>query len=356
MDLRSRVAAALRSRLAPHSGVARKQFASAMRRSPSTIQAWLEGRADIKAKDVDLAAKFLKDLTLIEDIYGKLGEDSRQRVAAWFIETGGSIQIGTGAADAARVYLRFPQHAAGDMAAYARRNLGWIDCQSAGDGHIAIGYDDRGISLNAARAASDWLLEHRQQIDQVTRRIAVHGRIVERVDKDAEVAAMAIMRAAEIANLPQRVPWKVERLSPESLPEFRQILKAWDQNHATIVEAAAALGLAPDCSLLRVSGTDVETLAIGSAVELPYKEQFVGRNVLAAPDLAYREMVRWRMIKAAQEGFTVCRCNGSIIDAPRSYYSIACSAGPDTGIVLVYPLLMPSTDAADDPQTLPGHD
>lgn len=343
--LRPRVASALRTRLAPNTGVHRKQLADGIGRSQETIRQWLDEQSSIKAEDLYETAKFLKDPTLISEIYGDLSGPSPRIL--WFTHDGTELPAHAGLAEAARRHLKLPIHTPGDTAAYVMRNLGWVGIEKQADKTITLSYDDRGIVLASAKAACDWLLSRAAEVEGVTRSVRVSGRLLERQERDAEVAALTLMRAAEIASTPRRLPWRVERLHPESVPEIAPIAKAHREAPQRVVEAVARLGLMPSCSLLRVSGTDVENLEVGSSVDIPGKTEFVGRHVLDRADMAYGELVRDHMLQACEEP-TVHWLRGSIFGTPVSYIRGAFYSGPESGVVVSSPVLRPSEEALSD--------
>jgi len=121
------------------------------------------------------------------------------------------------------------------------------------------------------------------------------------------------------------------------------LLRAYGEAPARIVETAAALGELPKCSLLRVSGGDVESLNIGSAVDLP-RDDLRGGNILARPDAAYSAVLREHMI-GATAGPAVHWLRGSIMGRPRSYIRAAFYAGPHSGLVLTRSIVRPNEEA-----------
>lgn len=347
---RDRIASALRRRLYPNSAVHLKQLADAVGRSGEAVRQWAAGEASIKASDLYEVARFLNDPTLIAEIFGEVGlaDDAAAlarhgRRCVWFTHRG-AHDAPAGHAEFARRFLALPATVSGDAATYALRNCGWAAVEMHQDRRAVLAYDDRGIIPSVAGLARDWLLARAPIIACVHRRVLVGHRWIEAGQRDAEVSAAAVWRAAEIARSPHRVPWRVERLALDAVPEFVPLMRAYGEAPARFVEAAAAMGELPKCSLLRVSdGGTVESLSIGSAVDLPRRE-LVGGNILARPDSAYAAVLHHQMLDAT-DGPSVHWLRGSILGAPRSYIRAAFYAGPETGLIVTRSIVRPSEEA-----------
>lgn len=348
-DVRERIADALRRRLYPNSGVHLKQLAHAVGRSGEAVRQWAAGEASIKAEDLYEVARFLDDPALIAEVFGELGLSveadgvpQRGQRCVWFTHKG-THEAPAGHADFARRFLGLPLTVSGDASVYAMRNCGWAAVELRQDRRAVLAYDDRGILPGPAAGARDWLLARAPIIEAVRRRVLVGQRWIEAGEKDAELSAAAVWRAAEIARSPHRVPWRVERLALDAVPEFMPLLRAYNEAPARIVEAAAAMGELPKCSLLRVSGGAVESLSIGSAVDLP-RGELVGGNILARADSAYAAVLHQHMTDAT-DGPSIHWLRGSILGTPRSYIRAAFYAGPETGLVLTRSIVRPSSEA-----------
>jgi len=292
-------------------------------------------------------ARFLNDPSLLADVYGDLGLTVEPGQIAprcwWFTHRGGAHEVSGDYEGFARRALGLPRDIAGDAAAYAMRNCGWISVELHPDRLAVVSYDDRGVLTAAAASARDWLLNHAPIIEAVQRRVCIGDRWLEAGERDAELSAATLWRAAQIARLPHRVPWRVARLALDAVPELAPLLRAYSEAPARIVETAAAMGELPKCSLLRVSSADVESLSIGSAVDLP-RGELRGGNILSRPDAAYNAVLQEHMI-GATAGPAVHWLRGSIMGTPRSYVRAAFYAGPETGLVVTRSIVRPSEEA-----------
>lgn len=356
MDLRTRVAGALRSRLAPNTGVHTKQLAHGIGRSTEAIRQWLNAETAIKAEDLAAVARFFGDPRFLGEVYGDLlpGASRRQQptIAApsrdlflWFTSKGVTHDAPAGHADFARRALNLSIHVAGDIELYVRRNLGWISLEWRRDGRASVRYDDRGIDVNAARAASAWLVQRINSIESVRRVVTIGDQSADLGESEPQHASEAIMRAAEIARTPQRVSWRVDRLPLDAVAAFQPYLEAYAEAPGQIIESVARMGTLALCSLLRVRGNDVETISIGSHVPVPHGAEFIGRNVLARADSAYGEVLHQHMIEATTGGPTAYWLRGSIYARPVSYNRLAMYAGDESGLVVSVPILRPSEEA-----------
>lgn len=347
-DARDRIADALRRRLYPNSGVHLKQVAGAVGRSGEAVRQWAAGDAGIKAEDLYEVARFLGDPSLLRDVYGDLWKVERvggvRRL--WFTDHGATHDGFADHAEFVRRSLQLPRHAPGDLSAYARRNLGWVSVELR-DGLAIAHYHDRGIDGRAASAAAAWLLGHLPLIDAARRRVDLNERLVEVDDRDGDTVAAALTRAAQIAKVTTRVAWRVERLPLDAAPALAPIIAAYHRAPERVVETVAGMGKLSACSLLRVSGPNVETVNVGSDVPCPHKGEFVGQNVFARADTAYAAVLHAHM-QGATEGATLHWLRGSIFGRPVSYMRAALYAGPESGLVLSAPILRPSEEAFED--------
>lgn len=346
MTLAHKLDIALTGRLYPNGKLGPKQLCWAVGISDDTLRRYRQGETRIPADVLmAMAAEFRKlgDDSFAAAVMGIASPDK----LVWFSDTGTIHEATGGHAEFARRHLKMPVHAPGDMAAYAMRNLGWISGELRRDRLALVRYYDSSVDMKAASKVSTWLEQYRGSIDVVRRDVFVGNGWVNIGECRADVASSAICRAAEIARQPMRVPWRVERLSLETAKDLAPLIKAYREAPADIVETAAKMGKLSGCSLLRVSGTTVETVSVGGDVPCPYKGEFVGHNVFARADTAYAAMLHSHMM-GSTEGETLHWLRGSIFARPVSYTRAAFYSGPETGLVLSVPHLRPSEEALSD--------
>jgi RimJ/RimL family protein N-acetyltransferase len=299
LDLRDRVAAALRARLAPRGDVTIKALAAGIGRSGETVRLWLNGAVAIKAEDLAAIVRYLDDPRLLAEIFGDLVQPPAER-PLWFTDDGQCREALAGHGEYVRRHLGLPVAAAGDFAAYALRNLGWVEMTFGAA--LRLRYHGKGVAAGAAGAARAWLLDRAPRIVSVTRSVFVasewataSGLTVDGVAGELALAAVPD-RLRRVAS---------ERKSLDLLPvRLRKVLSAWGDSPEAAIRAAAAVGLDGRTSVFSADDAgNVVCQHLGHALRMP-RADCEGTNVLAWSDPAYGAELRRALIEARDEGPT----------------------------------------------------
>jgi hypothetical protein len=299
VDVRDRVAAALRSRLAPRADVSVKALASGIGRSGETVRLWLNGAAAIKVEDLAAIVRYLKDPGLLSEVFGDLVQAPRER-QLWFTDDGHCREASAGHSEYVRRLVGLPLAAGGDVAAYALRNLGWVEMTV---GPVArLRYHGKGITRRAADAARGWLLDRGAQIVSVTRSVFVGAEWATAsgltVDGVAQELTLVAAPAGHRRVLSERKPLCF-------LPaRLGKVLRAWADSPEATVGAAASVGLDGRTSIFAADDAgNVVCHRLGHALRMP-RANCEGANVLAWSDPIYGAELRRAVIDARDDGPT----------------------------------------------------
>ena len=323
-DFRDRVSDALRARMSPKRGVAIKRLGSAIGRSAETIRLWLNGAVAIKAEDLAAVARYLKDPTLISDVFRDLdGSTSPHERFLWFTDAGFGEDAPRGHGDFARRQLGLSPHFSGDSAAYAMRNFGWVELAVCGV-TARLRYHAKGVKRSAAQAARGWLLDRQDRIVNVSRAVLV----------DFEWADAAKLTVASIAS-------ELELAAPAALPPLRkserkaldllssrlgEVLRTWGNEPGDALRVAAAVGLAGRSNIFAADDAgNVICRRLGSALAMPH--QCVGANLLAWSDPAYSVELRHAILESREDGPTYTDVRSPIFGPQRHFARLSLPIG-----------------------------
>jgi transcriptional regulator with XRE-family HTH domain len=353
----SRLQWALQRRLYPNAPLHLKQVAGAIGRSPNTVTRWWRGETHINGDDLFQIALFFArrgDAGFLHDVFGELvcagpahassesGLIAAIRTAlaetasgltdhASWVNAAGEIEIAKfGHAEYVRRILRLPNEV-GDLAAYAIRVLGWIAVTERSDSVIIVRHDGRRIAPLAAERLCEWLEDRSDRVAQVRRLILLGERWIEAQHPSAHVGAEALAKAAFIVRSSRR-PWTLKRLPLTTVSDdgLINLIRAYQAAPAKIVTAAAASGALTTSSLFGVTGDDVTSHYVGSA--LGFDPRTVeGLNVLSRPDTDYGLMLQARILQTTREGPTYYELTGTIDEYDVRYLNLSlpepCRAG-----------------------------
>jgi hypothetical protein len=299
MDLRRRVAAALRARLAPRADVSIKALAAGIGRSGETVRLWLNGAVSIKAEDLAAVVRYLKDPGLLAEVFDDLAQAPRER-PLWFTDDGQCREALAGHREYVRRHLGLPLAAGGDLAAYALRNLGWLELTASPAARVR--YHGKGIAPKAADAARVWLLHRRGGIVSVTRSVFVGSECA----TAAGLTVDGVARELALIAAPERVRRAAsERKSLDLLPpRLGRILRAWADSPEAAIGAAASVGLDGRTSIFGADDAgNVVCLRLGHVLRMP-RDDCEGANLLAWADPVYGAELRRAIIDARDDGPT----------------------------------------------------
>ena len=337
-DFRERQAAALRRRLSK--GLTGKMLAYAVGVHPDTVINWANARATMDGASiatVDACFTAQGDLGFLAELYGQgVALRPAQRTALsddlclWFTDGGALHQAPTGHAPFVRDTLKITA-VPDDLAAYAIRNLGWIECLIRSDGRIRLRYALGIADPKAATRARDWILSVWQCATAVDLTMWRDGHWEQLSPVTVSDAARMLDRASVAASLKRfdERDWKVERLSLEAVgsPTMASLIASVKRG-SDAVKAVANLGLMDTSSVFAVEGSNVTPLWIGPELYLP-ADSFVGRNVLDRSDRKYAALVHSHVLQAVKEGPTFHRLKIEIGGRQRHYERVALPRGPD---------------------------
>jgi len=307
---------------------------------PDTVMNWAKGRAAMDGASIaSMDAYFTArgDPHFLADLYGR-GVALRPRepgvlsgdYCLWFTHSGALHEAPKGHARYLRDTLRISA-APDDLAAYAIRNLGWIECLVRSDGRTALRYAPRAVSPKAAGRAHDWILSAWQFVAAVELTMWRDGRWERSSPTTVSDTAREFHRARVAASMTciAERNWTVERLPLEAVrkPKMASLLASVRQG-SDAVKAVTSLGLMDTSSMFAVDGSNVTSLWIGPGLDLP-TEIFVGRNVLDRPDHNYAGLIHHHVLQAVTEGPTFYRLNIEIAGRRRHYKRVAVSRGRD---------------------------
>ena len=297
MDLRDRIAAALRSRLGPRAGPSIKALAAGIGRSGETVRLWLNGAVAIKAEDLAAVARYLEDPRLLDEIFGDLIRAPRER-PLWFTGDGQCREALAGHGDYVRRYLGLPMAAGGDLAAYALRNLGWLEMTVGAAARLR--YHGKGIAPRAADSARRWLLDHRGGIASVTRSVFVGSEWATASGLTVDGLARELALSAAPTSLRHAAS---ERKPLDLLPAcLGKILRAWSDSREAAIKAAASVGLDGRTSIFSADDAgNVVCLRLGHALRMP-RADCEGTNLLAWADPVYGAELRRAVIDGRDDG------------------------------------------------------
>ena len=299
MDVRSRVAAALRARLGPRAGVSVKALAAGIGRSGETVRLWVNGAAAIKAEDLAAVVRYLKDPSLLNEVFGDLVQAHRER-PLWFTDDGQCREALAGHGEYVRRHLGLPMTAGGDLAAYALRNLGWLELRV---GAVArLRYHGKGISPRAADAARAWLRDHGRGIGSVTRSVFVGAEWATASDLSVDGVARELALVAAPGGIRGAA---AERKPLDFLPaRLGKILRVWADSPEAAIGAAASVGLDGRTSIFGADDAgNVVCVRLGHALRMP-RADCEGVNLLAWADPVYGAELRRAVIDARDDGPT----------------------------------------------------
>ena len=317
VEFRDRVSDALRSRISPRGGVAVKKLASGIGRSAETIRLWLNGAVAIKAEDLAAVARYLKDPTLISDVFRDFdGSTATRKQYLWFTDAGFAHDAPGGHADFVRRHLGLSPLLSGDCAAYAMRNLGWVELTTAG-ATARLRYHAKGVKRSAAQAARKWLLEREQRIVSVSRAVFVGFEWVNASDLTVARLAAELDLAAPPVSAPLR---KSERKALDLLPtRLGEVLRAWRNEPREAIVAAAAVGLAGRLNIFAADDAgNVICRRLGPMLRMP-RSECEGADLLAWADPAYSAELRRAILEAGEEGSTYTDVQCPVFGSPRDF-------------------------------------
>ena len=335
---RERQGAALRRRL--NTGLTGKMLAKSVGVHPDSVMNWLHGRVTMDGVAVAAVNAFFMahgDYAFLSELYGQAAAP-RPRGSApfpadlclWFTDGGAVHEAPTG-------HARFVQDALNvsampdDLASYAIRNLGWIECLVRSDGRIRLRYALLVADPKAATRARDWLLSAGQYATDIEIAVWRDGEW-ERLSPAGILDASRILGRASVATSLDRIAerdWRVERLSVEGIqfPGLAKVVGSIRQG-AEPLKTIVGLSLMDTSSLFAIDGGDVTSLWIGPTLGLPTKD-FVGRNVLDRSDRNYAALIHCHVLQAVSEGPTYYRLNIEISGRKRQYERVAFPQGPN---------------------------
>ncbi len=332
---RERQGAALRRRL--NTGFTGKMLAKSVGVHPDSVMNWLHGRVTMDGVAVAAVNAFFMahgDYGFLSEIYGEAAIRPRDAapfpadLCLWFTDGGAVHEAPTG-------HARFVQDALDvsaapdDLASYAIRNLGWIECLVRTDGRTRLRYALFVADPKAATRARDWLLSAGQYATSIEIAVWRDGEW-EHLWPAGILDAARILDRASVATSLDRIAerdWTVERLNVEGI-EFPGLAKVVGKvkRGAEPLKTIAGLGLMDTSSLFAVDGGNVTSLWIGPTLGLP-NEEFVGRNVLDRSDRNYAALIHCHVLQAISEGPTFYRLNIEITGRKRHYERVAFPQG-----------------------------
>lgn|GEM_PF-3066824 len=350
---RERQGAALRRRL--NTGFTGKMLAKSLGVHPDSVMNWLHGRVTMDGGALAAVNAFFMahgDYSFLGEIYGQ-GAALRPWGTApfpadlclWFTDGGAVHEAPTG-------HARFVQDvldvsaAPDDLASYAIRNLGWIECLVRSDGRTRLRYALLVADPKAATRARDWLLSAGQFATDIEIAVWRDGEW-ESVSPAGILDAARILDRASVATSLDRIAecdWTVERLNVEGIefPGLAQVVGSVKQG-AEPLKTIAGLGLMDTSSLFAIDSGNVTSLWIGPTLGLP-NEEFVGRNVLDRSDRNYAALIHCHVLQAIREGLTFYRLNIEISGRKRHYERVAFPQG--SNLVVTSTRLLETGDQA----------
>ncbi|HXZ00024.1 MAG TPA: hypothetical protein VEI03_08490 [Stellaceae bacterium] len=324
VDFRDRVAAALRARISPKGGVAIKKLANGIGRSAETIRLWLNGDTAIKVEDLAAVARYLKDPTLVAEIFRDLDAATVRKRFLWFTDRGFCNDAPAGHAEFVRRHLGLSPLLPGDGAVYALRNLGWVELTASGTA-ARLRYHAKGIKRGAAQAARGWLLDHADRIFSLSRAVFVGFEWAEA----AELSVARIVAELDLAAPPSAVPLcRSERKPLDLLPSrLGEVLRAWRHAPDDAEAAAHAVRLGGRFSIFAADDAgSVICHRLGQIMRMPRRE-CEGANLLTWSDPPYAAELRRAVLEAREDGPTHREVRGPIFGPPRHFNRLALPVG-----------------------------
>jgi len=306
------IAANLRAAFARH-GIMPKQFAMAAGVHYSTVHRWLSG--DTRLIDVTALLRGCDALNIREEVIGTPRH--------WWFDDKGHRHECDDLAAFVRDHLRLTHSISGDLAAVARRNLGWVSVSAHATATVA--YHERGVSVKAMGSAREAI----QRYPAVTRVVSLDdGRDVRVGPELPQDAAQALVLAIAAARLPVPSKWHVSRLPVAQAPDGR-LPAIWLGKHADPLDVVGRSALLPYCSIIhRRDDGALQGVRIGAKNPLTMrnKELLTGHALQLIPDIRYVEMLAGQIETTLSEGLTVTRRRGSVLGQRAEYICIAMKA------------------------------